>query len=148
MLDVNLKNKAVTQSTRNFNSMCRFGNDFLGANSAGLYRICGYSDSGTEVPATIRSGTFDLGTERFKRFAYIYIGLETTGDLELDILCDGEFMCTLDIPYPGAGKREVYVKVPRGLKARYWAWELRNVNGSFFVLYSVKLLPVVLQSAK
>jgi hypothetical protein len=148
MLEVNLKTLAVSQTTAAFNSMCKFGDEYLGATSAGLFKICGYSDGGVEVPCTLRSGMFDLGTERNKRIAYFYLGLETTGDLELDLLCDGEYMCTLDVPYPGEGKREIMVKVPRGLTARYWAFELRNVDGSFFALYSVKVLPVVLQSAK
>ena len=148
MLDVNLKTKAATQTTRAFNSMCKFGDVYLGATSAGLFRICGYSDDGVEIPALLSTGVFDLGTERFKRIAYIYLGLESTGAMQVEVWCDGVYKITLDVPSVGASKREVYLKVPKGLRARYWQLKFKNVDGSFFVLYSVKLLPVVLQSAK
>ena len=148
MLEVNLKNRAASQSTIDFNSMCHFGDVFIGANNSGLYRICGYSDNGVEIPALLSTGVFDLGTERFKRIAYIYLGLETTGAMQVEVWCDGVYKITLDVPSIGASKREVYLKVPKGLRARYWQLKFRNVDGSFFVLYSVKLLPVVLQSAK
>jgi len=148
MLQVNLKNRAAAQTTQAYNSMCKFGEHYLGTTTAGLFRISGTTDNGAEIPAVMRSGMFDLGTERNKRVAYFYLGLETSGDMEFDLLCDGEYMLTIDVPYPGDGKREVMIKVPRGLSARYWAFEMRNVDGSFFALYSVKVLPVVLQSAK
>lgn len=148
MLDINLKTKAATQTTRAFNSMCRFGDVYLGATSAGLFRICGYSDDGVEIPALLSTGVFDLGTERFKRIAYIYLGLESTGAMQVEVWCDGVYKTTLDVPSVWASKREVYLKVPKGLRARYWQLKFNNVDGSFFVLYSVKLLPVVLQSAK
>ena len=148
MLQLNLKNRAASQTTQAYNSLCKFGQHYIGATATGLFKISGFTDNTAEIPAIIRSGMFDLGTERNKRIAYFYLGLETDGDLEFDLHCDGEYMTTIDVPYPGEGKRELMIKVPRGLNARYWAWELRNVDGSFFVLYSVKLLPVVLQSAK
>ena len=148
MLDVNLKTKAATQTTRAFNSMCKFGDVYLGVTSAGLFRICGYSDDGVEIPALLSTGVFDLGTERFKRIAYIYLGLEAAGAMQVEVWCDGMYKMTIDVPSVGTGKREVYLKVPKGLRARYWQLKFKNVDGSFFVLYSVKLLPVVLQSAK
>ena len=148
MLQLNLKTRAAAQTTQAYNSMCKFGNHYLGATSGGLFRISGYTDNAAEIPAIVRSGYFDLGTERNKRIAYFYLGIETDGALEFDLLVDGEYATTIEVPYPGEGKREMLIKCPKGLSARYWAWELRNVDGSFFVLYSVKILPVVLQSAK
>ena len=148
MLELNLKTKAATQTTQAYNSMCRLGSEYIGATSSGLYRIGGYTDHGTAIPAIVATGMFDLKTERNKRFAYIYLGLETTGEMEVELWCDGDYKVTIPVPYQGSGKREVYVKVPRGLRARYWQIRIKNVDGSFFVLYSVKLLPVVLQSAK
>lgn len=148
MIELNLKTKAAVQSTLTYNSMCKFGDVYLGATSAGIGRICGYSDNGVEIPAVVATGMFDLKTERNKRFAYVYLGLETNGAMEIELWCDGVYKVTLSVPYPGSGKREIYAKVPRGLRARYWQLRIKNVDGSFFVLYSVKLLPVVLQSAK
>lgn len=147
MLEVNLKTGAAAQTTVAYNSMAMLGQQALGCTSEGLYLIGGYVDHGAEIAARIKSGMFDLGTERTKRIAYFYLGLETNGDLEFDLHADGEYICTEGVPYPGTGRKELIIKVPRGISPRYWAWELRNVDGSFFVLYSVKVLPIVLQSA-
>ena len=148
MLELNLKNNAISQTTVTFNSMCKFGDIYLGADSTGLHKIHEFADGDTEISALMSTGIFDLGTERSKRIAYIYLGVETSGDLQIEVWCDGEYKVTLDVPHPGAGYQEATVKVPRGLVARYWQLKFKNVDGSFFVLYSVKLLPVVLQSAK
>lgn len=147
MFRVNLKNKAIVQTTEPFNSMCNFSGHSLGATEDGIFRICGYSDNGVAIPAVVRTGKVDLGTEREKRMAYVYLGVETNGQLELEVFCDDVSIGTFDVDVPGTGRQEALVKLPKGASARYWAFELRNVDGAFFVLYSMKLLPVVLQSA-
>jgi len=53
MLEVNLKNRAISQTTQNFNSMCRFGDAYLGATSSGLFSIGGYNDNLVKIPALI-----------------------------------------------------------------------------------------------
>jgi len=147
MIELNLKTRAAAQTTVPFNSMCRFGEHYLGATSSGLYQIVGFTDAGAEIPALIKTGKIDLGTERLKSIRYFYFGLETTGDLSLTLYNDGVEVAVYDIPYPGAGRQTIKVKVARGLKARFWEFKLENVDGSFFALYSVKIFPVVLKSA-
>jgi hypothetical protein len=146
MLELNLKNRAATQTTARFNSMCRIGNTFVGATSSGLYRMCGTSDNGVEIPAMIRSGLFDLGTPAMKRFRFFYFWLYATGQLLLRVYCDdvlaGEYRVDCD------GDMRVCVPISRAHKGRYWAWSIENVGGAFFSLYSVQALPVVLHSGR
>lgn len=148
MIEINLKNRAISQTALPFNSMCKFGDVYIGATSEGLFKLDGYNDDGAEIPALIRSGMFDLGTSNDKRFAYFHLGLEATGDMEMEIFCDGVSSYTAEIPYQEDGRRNVLVKIPKGLSARYWAFELRNVDGAFFVLHSVKIVPITLLSAR
>lgn len=148
MIALNLKTRAATQTTEAFNSMCRFGDTYLGVTNQGLFRIQGYADAGVQIPAVFKLGKTDFGTDRMKRISYVYLGLETTGALKLNVYCDGVFKKAYDVPYPGTGKQEVVVKIPdRGLIARYWEFGVESVSGCFFALYSIKILPVVLMSA-
>ena len=62
MLELNLKNRAISQTTVTYNSMARFGNIYLGATDQGIYQINGFSDHAVEIPALIKSGIFDLNT--------------------------------------------------------------------------------------
>lgn len=147
MIEVNLKNRAASQTTLAFNSMCRFGDVYLGADSSGLHLMRDYNDNNTDIAALIKTGKFDLGTERKKSIRYFYFGIETDGQMTLTLYNDGVEVADYVIPYPGAGRQTVKVKVARGLRARFWEFKLENTDGCFFTLYSVKIFPVVLQSA-
>lgn len=146
MIEVNLKNRAASHTTLAFNSMCRFGDIYLGANGTGLYQLTGATDDGSNISSYIKTGKFDLGTERLKSIRYFYLGLETTGAMRLTIYVDGVEKLTKDFKTPGTGRQTVRVKVPRGLKGRYWEFKLENTDGCSFVLYSVQIFPVVLLS--
>ena len=144
MLELNLTNRAATQTTQAYNSACMFGGVPLGATSTGLYRIGGYTDHGAAIPALIKSGMLDLGTERIKRFRFFYFGLQASGNLELTIFCDGIEAASYTVDGSDGGSREVRVPISRAYQGRYWQWQVENASGSFFALYSVKALPVVL----
>ena len=144
MLELNLTNRAATQTTQAYNSACMFDDVPLGATSTGLYRIGGYTDHGAAIPALIKSGMLDLGTERIKRFRFFYFGLQASGNLELTIFCDGIEAASYTVDGSDGGSREVRVPISRAYQGRYWQWQVENASGSFFALYSVKALPVVL----
>lgn len=143
MLQLNLKNRAITQTTESFNSMCMLGNVPIGATGTGLYRMCGSSDNGVEIPALMRSGVFDLGTEKPKRFRFFYLCLETDGELTLTVFCDGEQAAQYSVSKT-TGIQEIKVPISRAHQGVHWQWQVENVDGAFFALYSVKALPVVL----
>jgi hypothetical protein len=145
MLELNLKNSATAQSTLSFNSMCRMRDGtLLGASNTGLSRICGYADNGATIPALLKSGLLDLGSHHVKRFRFFYFGLETTGDLKLSVFCDGVLAGEYSVIPSDGGVRTIRVPISRIHQGRYWQWQLENLNGSFFSLYSVKALPIQL----
>ena len=144
MIEINLTNRAAAQTTLAYNSACMFDGVPLGATSAGLYRVGGYTDHGAAIPALLKSGLFDLGTERIKRFRFFYFGLQASGSLKLTVFCDGIEAANYTVNGGDGGAREVRVPISRTYQGRYWQWQVENVSGAFFALYSVKALPVVL----
>ena len=148
MLTINMANRAAAQNTLQFNSMCHFGDVYLGATAGGLYSLGGYTDHGTAIQALIKSGVFDLGTPRFKNFRYFYFGIDSTGRLELTVFCDGEQVATYDVDGGVSGYREVRVPIGKGARGRYWQWQVKNTGGAFFVLYSVMAMPVFLRTIR
>ena len=149
MLELNLKNRAATQTTLPFNSMCKFGNSYLGATSSGLHSMGGYNDAGVVIPAFIKSGTMDFGVGNVKRFRFFYFGLETNGGLVLKVYCDDE-LAAEEYTVAPAETTSMRVRVPisRVHQGRYWAWSVENVSGAFFALYSVEALPVILHPGR
>ena len=148
MLEVNLTNRAISQTTVAFNSMCKFGDVYLGATDTGLCKICGYDDNGTEIPAMMKSGMFDLGTPNPKRFRFFYFGLQCSGDLLLKVFCDDVLAASYTVDAGAGGTREIRVPISRAHSGRYWEWKVENVDGSFFALYSVKAMPIVLGNGR
>lgn len=140
MIELNLKTKAASQTTVPFNSMCKFGDTYLGATASGLYQFGGYSDGGVEIPALIKSGDMDFGTHSLKRPRFFYFGIRTTGTAKLLIFCDGNQVAGYNVESTKGEIREVRVSVGRGNNGRYWAWGIENVNGAFVALYSVKAI--------
>ena len=145
MLELNLKTKAATQTTLAFNSMCRFGDTYLGVTSTGLHQLGGYNDNGVAIPAFIKSGTMDFGMAQNKRFRFFYFGLETDGELLLKVYCD-KVLAAEHYTVAPAETTSMRVRVPisRVHQSRYWSWSVENVSGSFMALYSVEALPVIL----
>jgi hypothetical protein len=142
MLRLNLKNRAVSQTTQRYNSMCLHRGVPLAATDKGLLRIGGYTDSGEPIPAKMKSGKFDLGADNIKRFRYFYFGVRGNGDLKLTIWADDKLVREYVVPVEAhRGRQEIRVMVGRGVAARYWQWQIENIGGSFFTLYSVRALP-------
>jgi hypothetical protein len=143
MIEINLTNKAAAQTTVDFNSMCKFGDRYLGASSSGIFEIDGYNDNGTAIQTLVKSGKFDLGSERRKRFRFFYFGLETDGELTLSIFADDVLAAQYDVS-PEPTVQLVRVPISRETNARYWQWQIENVSGAFFSIYDVKAIPIIL----
>lgn len=143
---MNVETKGVSEySNFNFNSM----SSGLGATSTGIYRLIGTDDAGSNIDAYIKTGLIDFGTSLEKQVPYAYIGLNKSGDMLLKTIVD----------YRGSRKERWYEVAPkaidatdtirvslgRGVKSRYWQFELTNKDGSDFEIDSIELLPLILK---
>lgn len=133
-----------------FNSFMRVAGRYYGVASTGLYLLEGDDDDGTPIAAKIRLGMSDLGTRRLKRVPEGFIGYTSTGTLLLQVITADEATgektgayYTL-APRGAAGVRENRWKIGRGLKSVDWDFEITNVDGADFDLYSIEWHPLVL----
>ena len=127
MLELNLKNRAISQTTVAYNSMAKFGNIYLSATEQGIYQITGFSDHAIEIPVLIKSGIFDLGVSQKKKFRAFYFSGEANGDLKVTIYADGIASEAFNITPDVDCIFDFKITYPTNIKARYWQWQVRVV---------------------
>lgn len=148
MFELNLKNRALSQTTVAYNSMAKCGDKYLGCTDAGLFLIGGYNDHGVQIPMLMRSGMTDFGDGNQKRFRFFYVSGEANGNGTITIFADGVEAGTADIVPSDTGVFDVRIPISRAHQARYWSWQVENTAGAFIALYSVKALPIILHSGR
>lgn len=148
MLEINIKNRAISQTTLPFNSMCNVNGITLGATGSGLFVLGGYNDNGSEIPMLLKSGVTDFGINNQKRFRFVHVTGEANGDCVFKMFADGVLVVTLDIIPDESGVFDVRAPVSRTAVGRQWQWQIENVDGAFVALYSVEALPVILHPGR
>lgn len=145
---VNSENLALSRySGYAFNSMSAFRNTYLGATDTGIYELEGDDDAGTDIDARIRTGLMEFGSSRKKAMPAAYLGYTADGSLGLKVTTtDGGtrtetwYKLTVTKDAPDTAR----IPVGKGLKARYWGFELVNVDSADFEVDHLHLYPVVL----
>lgn len=138
---MNTRSGAVTEYTNyEFNSFAQIGSRYCGASASGIYELDGDTDAGTNIIATLKGGFLQFGETKLSSLAAAYIGMRGTGDIYLKIETgDGKlvtYKATLD------SMQSSKVWVGKGLRARYFAWELVT-TGQDFDLDTVEFVPIV-----
>lgn len=126
-----------------FNSMSQN----LAASSDGIFRLSGDDDNGIPIKARIKTGLMDFGTSLQKQSPFAYLGITS----------NGKVLIKTTTTYRGVKKERIYKvestnetfdsvrgKLSKGVKSRYWQFELSNYKGSKFELESVEFTVLVL----
>lgn len=132
-----------------FNSLTQYKNKFYGTSDTGLYLMGADDDAGAPITAQLASLMLDFGTSRLKRMLNAYLGYTSANELVLKVrsVSDGVLsehwykarpVGTADAP------RENRVTIGKGLRSRYWQFELTNVGGGDFEVDQIELYPLVL----
>jgi hypothetical protein len=139
---LNIRNNALTiYDNYDFNSFCRFNGKNLGATSTQIYDLdSGDTDKGTCIDWNFRTGYFDLHQKVKKSLRQAWISYKSSGDLIMTaIQPDGvEYEYSLggiEITEDG-----VRVKFGKGIRSKYIALDIKNVDGSSITLDTMKLL--------
>ncbi|MHC4310873.1 MAG: hypothetical protein ACYSW3_00195 [Planctomycetota bacterium] len=131
----------------NFNSMCKFGDAYLGANDLGIFVLdSGQTDAGTAIEAFFEIVTSDFGAVNQKRFRSMYIGYEANGELVLTVKDDenNERAYTLEPIFADSSQHGQKVAIGRDGKGRYWMVRIDNVGGADFSVDRITAIPVLL----
>jgi hypothetical protein len=141
---MNTQTGALSEFTNyHFNSMAKFNGVYLGASDQGLFLLQGENDNGAIIQAAARLGISDFGTSFRKRIERCYVGYRTNGSMVLRIQTDEkqqrDYM--MERSEGGFSLHGNHVKIGRGVEARYWQFEIRNVQGSDFELNIMELKP-------
>lgn len=131
-----------------FNSFATMGDKHYGLKDDGLYLLQGDTDDGEAIEAHIKTGLLDFGTQHLKNVVRAYLGYHADGGLTLHVTdTDGgdkrEVVYELDQTHDAY--KEARLKLGKGVRARYWQFELRNADGADFRLDALDVLPVVLK---
>lgn len=129
---MNTKTLAVTQYVNfNYNSYTFFNGKYIALNKTGIYELGGSDDNSSDIVASLKTGTIDTYGENINRLRDGYVTFRSDGDVLLKAVGDE----TNERIYTVANStsdliHERRIKFQRGIKDRYFSFELSNVSGS------------------
>ena len=140
---INTRTGAVTEyQNYDYNSFAQMGHHFLGASSTGLYQLDGPLDVGSAIMATVKSGSAQFSGSRYTAFDAVYLGCRVSDGANdwLLKLHTGDGQCYV-YQFQPLNRRTTKIFVGKGLRARYFSWELVTA-GENFDLDSIEFVPI------
>jgi hypothetical protein len=125
-------------------SMAKIGQRFYATTPAGLAVLEGDTDDGVQINAIIRTRKDDADESYMKRVLKAYMGISAAGTVYLKTIAGNDEVRVYAAPVNSTILREKKVDLGRGVKSRYWQFELVNIAGGDFTLESIEFFPVVL----
>jgi hypothetical protein len=138
---MNTKNKALTlYDNYLFNSLCAFGGKHFGATSTGIFDLdAGTMDNGSFIEWNIKTGYLDLEQTQKKKLVEAWTSYKTDGDIKFTVIQPNgeEYEYILQgIDPTETGLR---LKFGRGIRSKYVALNIKNIDGSSIDLDELKL---------
>lgn len=143
ILNSNLKvGSATTQYNGiNINSMVKAYGKYFAATPNGLYLM---GDTSEDVDAYFITATMDFGISNDKRIRYVYLSLESDGNLQLDIHTEKVTTKSYLIEISQSGQQDVRIPISRNLYGRFWTFKVSNIPSSAdFSIDEIKVLPII-----
>jgi hypothetical protein len=130
-----------------FNSLAYAPHEMIGCTDQGVYTMTGDDDAGAPIAAELTSMMLDFATSRQKRLSAAWIGYKADGELVLRVRAvDMDELveyCFVGRNVSGApAQQENRFKLGKGLRSRYWQFELINKEGADFEIDQVELYPI------
>ena len=145
-LNLNLVNMAVTQFCNyDFNSFCKIGGKYFGANDSGIFELTGDDDADSNINAFFELILSDFGISNMKRIRSLYVGGESDGSLTVTLKDDENNSRTYNLNLTSGNKQSsAKVSVGRDGLGRYWQVRIDNVSGVYFAIDFIEVLAVIL----
>jgi hypothetical protein len=133
---MNTQNGAVSEyQGLNFNSLCKIGTKYYGAASDGIYEITGTTDAGADIATYIQTGLMDFGVTHDKSVSDAYLAVDIDGRIALGVRVSekpGPAEFWYEVTMDKDAVSNVKVPIGRGLKGRYWKFEVASEAMSSF----------------
>jgi hypothetical protein len=138
---LNIKNRALTlYENYDFNSMCRFNDKHFGATKTAIYDLdSGTTDAGTLIDWNMKTGYLDLEQKIKKRLRQAWLSYKTDGDLILTITQPNGDEYEYQLEGIDTTETGLRVKFGKGIRSKYVALDIKNVDGSSIDLDVIKL---------
>ena len=145
---VTLRNLAVRQYRNfHFNSMAVFNGKYLALGPNGAFELeTGHTDAGAKIDAFLEPVLSDWGIGNEKRVRFMYVSARSDGKLKLTQIPDNGAALEEEFS-PAREDRQSYAPpIPgsRDGRGALWTFRLCNVDGSYFELNKIEVLPTVL----
>lgn len=139
---LNPQNKAFTRYTNwPFNSFVALGQNAYGLSDAGIYALEGSDDAGTDIALRLSSGLMDFGSPEQSNLRHAYMGIVADGDVVLKVISTEVGQRTEDYyrlrSMAGDATFETVQSFSNAVQARFWRFEVENVNGADLELDSI-----------
>lgn len=144
-LVTNIKRNITTQLNGwNFNSFAKNNNNVLAACQNGLHLLGGSTDNGVLINSFFTIGNTDFNSNNNKKFRFMYFHVRASSDLKVIITVDDKTTKEYIVPIISDGEHNIKISCSRLQKGRTWTIRIDNINGNYFMLYDIKVLPVVI----
>jgi hypothetical protein len=147
-LRINVANTAVSQYTGlSFDSLSVFNGVLIGGGTSGIFKLEGNTDAGTDIAATFKSCSSDLGISNTKRMRSLLLMGEFEGDLEVyPVVNDDEGEVHTVVAEESFFYRSYKIPVNRDNQGKTIGVVVKNKNSSRFILDSIDVLPVIINT--
>lgn len=137
---MNTATRGITEyNPYNFNSVATFNGETYGAGPTGLSVLSGSTDNGTAIDAYARTALARIAGGKMAQVDSAYLGYSSDGTVQMKTIVtapDGSKIARvyqLNMQNADA-TRAGRIKLGRGVKSAYWAFEVSNVLGSDFTI--------------
>lgn len=136
-------NAVVKYHNFNFNSYANLNGKYYGIMDDGIYELDGDTDDGAAIAASVTLGKQDFSSEMLKQMQCVYIGTHSNGNLILKVMTDSGAVNYYTMTGQVSGDIQTNrVIIGKGLRSRYWQFELTNVSGGDLTFDSISFHPV------
>lgn len=123
-----------------------FKGTYVGVGPDGVYELEGENDDGTDIDAFITLPKTDFGTSEKKGVQYMYAGMKADGGMQVRVMTDDgqEYVYELDAA-SAEEFRNTRAKFGKGLKSRYYEFDILNEAGADFELDTIEVNPLAVK---
>ncbi len=139
-------NEVTRYTSYPFKQIVRLKNKYYGVAPDGLYLLDGDTDDGAPIDWAFRTALMDAGKQNFKRVKSVYIGGRLVDAAEVTLVVgEAQDLTYTYVTQRGADAQTYRTKFGKGVRTRYFAFEMAGPDGQFVEVDTVDLESEILE---